>query len=175
MGDPAPGKAELDRANWLVAAHIQSDAVETAKIKDDAVDNDKLANITRGYVKVGGVSDAPTDLHASTDAQILIGDGTDVVSVAVSGDAAIASSGAVTIGADAITSTKADIFLSAETTGAGSATPIVHGLGASPPVFFPLVTEHATSADLNMSATADATNVYVTAAATVKFKVFAWL
>ena len=76
---------------------------------------------------------------------------------------------------DAVTAAKADTFLSAEVTGAGAASPTVHGLGASPSMFFPLVTEHATSADLNMSATADATNVYINAAATTKYKVFAWL
>jgi len=43
MGDPAPGKAELDRAGWLVAAHIQSDAIETAKIKDENVTEAKIA------------------------------------------------------------------------------------------------------------------------------------
>jgi len=76
---------------------------------------------------------------------------------------------------DAVTAAKADTFLSSEITGVGSASPEAHGLGASPSMFFPLVTEHATSADLNMSATADATNVYINAAATTKYKVFAWL
>ncbi len=71
-------------------------------INNDAVDNNKLANIARGSVKVGGGSNAPTDLDAKTDGQILVGDGTDINSVAVSGDVALANNGAVTIQANAV-------------------------------------------------------------------------
>jgi len=73
---------------------ISGDAVI---VKDDGITNAKLANITRGSVKVGGVADAPSDLVALTNAQILIGDGTDVVSVAVSGDVGIINDGTTTI------------------------------------------------------------------------------
>lgn len=78
---------------------IDTDAI---RVKDDGITNAKLANITRGSVKVGGVADAPTDLVALTDKQILIGDGTDVVSVAVSGDVTIANDGVTTIGTGAV-------------------------------------------------------------------------
>jgi len=71
-------------------------------IANDSVDNNMLANITRGSIKVGGASDAPTDLDAKTDGQILVGDGTDINSVAVSGDVALANNGAVTIQANAV-------------------------------------------------------------------------
>jgi len=66
-------------------------------IANDSVSNAKLANMTRGTVKVGGASDAPTDLDAKTSGQILVGDGTDVNSVAVSGDATLASNGTLTL------------------------------------------------------------------------------
>ena len=66
-------------------------------IANDSVDNNMLANITRGSIKVGGTSDAPTDLDAKTSGQILVGDGTDIASVAVSGDVTLAANGAVTI------------------------------------------------------------------------------
>ena len=72
----------------------------------DAVTNTKLANITRGSIKVGGIDNAPTDLNAKTDKQILIGNGTDVVSVAVSGDVTISNLGAVTIGNDKVSNAK---------------------------------------------------------------------
>ena len=94
--------------NAMIAAgavdttELATNAVETAKIADDAVTNNKLANITRGSVKVGGTSNAPTDLDAKTDGYILIGDGTDVNSVAVSGDVTIDNAGAVTIGAGVV-------------------------------------------------------------------------
>ena len=68
----------------------------------DSVENSMLANITRGSVKVGGASNAPTDLDAKTSGQILVGDGTDVASVAVSGDIALASNGAMTIQANSV-------------------------------------------------------------------------
>ena len=71
-------------------------------IANDSVDNNMLANITRGSIKVGGASDAPTDLDAKTDGQILVGDGTDVNSVAVSGDVTLANDGAVTIASNAV-------------------------------------------------------------------------
>ena len=71
-------------------------------IAADAVTNTKLANITRGSVKVGGGSNAPTDLVAKTSGQILVGDGTDVASVAVSGDVTLAANGAVTIASTSV-------------------------------------------------------------------------
>jgi len=81
------------------AAAIAANAVTTAKILDDNVTNAKLANITRGSVKTGGAADAPTDLNAKTDKYILIGDGTDIASVAVSGDVTISNAGVTAIGA----------------------------------------------------------------------------
>ena len=89
-----------------IFANLSGDATAAAggavTIANDAVDNDKLANITRGSIKVGGASNAPTDLDAKTDGQILVGDGTDINSVAVSGDVALANDGAVTIQANAV-------------------------------------------------------------------------
>ena len=71
-------------------------------IANDSVDNNMLANIAQGSVKVGGGSNAPTDLDASGDGKILVGDGTDINSVAVSGDISLANNGAVTIANDAV-------------------------------------------------------------------------
>ena len=85
-----------------VSSDVTIAAGGAATIANDAVDNNKLANITRGSIKVGGGSNAPTDLDAKTDGQILVGDGTDINSVAVSGDVALANNGAVTIQANAV-------------------------------------------------------------------------
>ena len=76
---------------------IADGAIDTVHIANDQVTNDKLANIARGSVKVGGASNAPTDLDAKTSGQILVGDGTDVVSVAVGGDATLAANGTLTL------------------------------------------------------------------------------
>lgn len=93
-------------ASAVETAKIAASAVTTAKIADDAVTNAKLANMTRGTVKVGGASDAPTDLDANNSGYILVGNGTDVASVAVSGDVTLASTGAVTIANDAVSNAK---------------------------------------------------------------------
>jgi hypothetical protein len=77
-------------------------------IGNDKVDNNKLANMTQGTVKVGGASDAPTDLDASGDGYILVGDGTDVNSVAVSGDVSLANDGSTQV---------TDLTISSETQG----------------------------------------------------------
>lgn len=90
----------------VTTTKIADEAITTAKILDDNVTNDKLANMTRGTVKVGGTSNAPTDLNAKDAGKILIGDGTDIKSVAVSGDVGISASGYVTIADNAITTAK---------------------------------------------------------------------
>ena len=89
-------------ANSVDSDQYVDGSIDTAHIADDQVTNAKLANITRGSIKVGGGSDAPTDLDAKTSGQILVGDGTDIASVAVSGDVTLAANGAVTIAANAV-------------------------------------------------------------------------
>jgi hypothetical protein len=77
----------------------------------DKVSNTKLANITRGSIKVGGASDAPTDLAAKADAQMLIGDGTDITSVAITGDITTINTGETAIGANKVTIAKVEAAL----------------------------------------------------------------
>ena len=90
-------------AGAVDATAIAANAVITAKILDDNVTNAKLANMTRGTIKVGGADDAPTDLDANNSGYILVGDGTDLNSVAVSGDITLATTGATAIGAGKVT------------------------------------------------------------------------
>jgi len=91
--------------NFDVLTTIGANDVVTASIADDAVTLDKLVNITRGSMLVGGAANAPTELAAKASGQILVGNGTDLKSVAVSGDVTIAANGAVTIGAKKVLST----------------------------------------------------------------------
>jgi hypothetical protein len=93
-------------AGAVNAAAIAANAVITAKILDDNVTNAKLANMTRGTIKVGGANDAPTDLDANNSGYILVGNGTDIASVAVSGDVTLAANGEVTIANDAVSNAK---------------------------------------------------------------------
>ena len=85
-----------------VSGDVAIAAGGAATIQADSVSNSMLENMTQGTIKVGGGSDAPTDLDAKTDGQILVGDGTDINSVAVSGDVALSNTGAVTIAANAV-------------------------------------------------------------------------
>jgi hypothetical protein len=89
-------------ANSVDSDQYVDGSIDEVHLANDAVTNAKLANISRGYIKVGGASDAPTDLNAKTSGYILIGDGTDLKSVAVSGNIAIAKTGAVTIANNAV-------------------------------------------------------------------------
>ena len=99
-------KITFSNVEDAIFGNVSGDATIAAggalTIATDSVENSMLANITRGSVKVGGASDAPTDLDAKTDGQILVGDGTDINSVAVSGDVTLANNGAVTIAANAV-------------------------------------------------------------------------
>ena len=87
-------------------ARAEMAAIGSTELQPDSVDNAKLANITRGSVKVGGAADAPSDLDAKTAGQVVMGDGTDVKSLAISGDATLAGTGALTIAGSAVTGPK---------------------------------------------------------------------
>ena len=99
-------KITFSNVEDAIFGNVSGDATIAAggalTIAADSVENSMLANMTQGTIKVGGGSNAPTDLDASTDGQILVGDGTDINSVAVSGDISLANNGAVTIAANAV-------------------------------------------------------------------------
>ena len=100
-------------------------------IADDAVTLDKMANITQGSIIVGGGSAAPTLLDAKTSAQILVGDGTDLASVAVSSDATLATNGALTIADNAVTVAKMAGLTSGNIiVGNASNNPVALGVGS---------------------------------------------
>jgi hypothetical protein len=63
------------------------------------------ASLTRGYVWIGDSDGDAAAVDAKTSGQILIGDGTDLNSVAVSGDVTISTAGAVTIANNAVETT----------------------------------------------------------------------
>jgi hypothetical protein len=88
---------------FIGSAIIKDDAITQDKIADDAVGVAQLEAITRGSLIVGGAANAPTLKDFKTSGQIPIGDGTDINSVAVSGDVTISSTGVTTIGANKIT------------------------------------------------------------------------
>jgi len=104
--DGTEKKITFSSVEDAIFANVSGDATVAAggalTIAADSVENSMLANMTQGTIKVGGGSNAPTDLDAKTSGQILVGDGTDIASVAVSGDIALASNGAMTIQANSV-------------------------------------------------------------------------
>lgn len=62
--------------------------------------------LAEGNILIGDSAGAGTSLDISTDTQIVVGNGTTATSVAVSGDATLANTGALTIAADAVTASK---------------------------------------------------------------------
>ena len=82
-----------------------------------AVTTAKMADLAQGSILVGGASDRPTALDAKTTTQILVGDGTDLKSVAVSGDATMTNAGVVAVNA---AHTEQVILVPIEALGAGA-------------------------------------------------------
>ncbi|MFA5409078.1 MAG: capsid cement protein, partial [Bacilli bacterium] len=83
-------------------------AIATEDLADGAVTLEKLYAIAQGSIIVGGDANAPTALAAGTSGQILIGNGTDLKSVAVSGDVTIDATGVTTIGAGKVDQRQTD-------------------------------------------------------------------
>jgi hypothetical protein len=72
-------------------------------IAAEAVTLAKMADLARGSIISGQTTgNRPTALDAKTSGKILVGDGNDLVSVAVSGDVTLAANGAVTIATGAV-------------------------------------------------------------------------
>ena len=77
-------------------------SVDTADLADEAVTVDKMEDLAQGSIWSGQALDRPAELAAETDAQILVGDGTDLNSVPVTGDISIDNAGLTAIGADKV-------------------------------------------------------------------------
>jgi hypothetical protein len=73
-------------------------AVLGGVIADEAITLGMMADLTRGSILTGQTSNnRPTALNAKTSGYILVGDGTDLASVAVSNDGRLAANGALTL------------------------------------------------------------------------------
>ena len=92
----------------VAADRIAANAVTTAKIADDAVTLAKMAGLAKGNIIYGDASGDPASVNlGAVDANLVVGDTTNGVAVvAMSGDATIAKTGALTIANDAITTAK---------------------------------------------------------------------
>lgn len=92
--------------------------------------------------------------------------------VPLSGDATIASTGALTIGTAKVDASKLAVFQSTEQTGDGNPQNVAHGLGASPTIVFVELTSVGTDG-ATVSYTKGSTNVVVTATSGAKYVVHA--
>ena len=76
-------------------------SIDGTAVTATAAELNLLDGITRGSI-LAGTAGGSAEIVAKTSGQILVGDGTDVASVAVSGDIALAANGAVTIQPNAV-------------------------------------------------------------------------
>lgn len=97
---PAKGALVIDITN----AKLYQNTGTASSATWNAVGDVAASEITlaEGSILQGNASGVATALAAGTSGQILVGDGTDLASVAVSGDVTLASSGAVTIATGAV-------------------------------------------------------------------------
>jgi len=99
-------RPSFDEVGIVSSDRLASDSVTTAKIADNSVELAKMYELATGSVIFGNASNRPTALSVA-DSTIVVGDSsTGLVSVAVSGDATLAKTGALTIASDAITTAK---------------------------------------------------------------------
>jgi hypothetical protein len=99
-------RPSFDEVGIVSSDRLASDSVTTPKIADNSVELAKMYELATGSVIFGNASNRPTALSVA-DSTIVIGDSsTGLVSVAVSGDATLAKSGALTIASNAVTTAK---------------------------------------------------------------------
>lgn len=108
----------------ITTVKILNDNVTTAKIADDNVTLAKIADLTgQGYIIRGGVAGDIEEHDASTAGQVLLGDGTDIVSTAVSGLFTLSGAGVATVAPYAISEQLyADLSTATNVGGAGQET-----------------------------------------------------
>lgn len=100
FADVTSGLAEISGNN------IVDDTITTAKISNSQITLAKNAALSaRGYMVRGTVNGAYQEFDAKTSGNILIGNGTDITSTAVTGDVTINGSGVTAIGAGKVTPT----------------------------------------------------------------------
>jgi hypothetical protein len=97
---------DISATSFIETGNIKDLAITEAKVADNAVTLAKMYELATGNVIFGNASNRPTALSVA-DSTIVVGDSsTGLVSVAVSGDATLAKTGALTIANSAVTTAK---------------------------------------------------------------------
>lgn len=105
-GQAGPGSLLFDYTNGQAYINTNTKASPTWTKLADAAGDIPLA---RGFILRGSSAGLAEAYDANNSGQILVGDGTDIASVAVSGDATLASTGALTLGAVVTGAKAADV------------------------------------------------------------------
>lgn len=93
-GQVSIGKAVVvDNNSKIDTIDITSLKLNGTAVTASATEINNLNGLTRGSIIVGGESDVTGKLDAKGDGKILVGDGTDLKSVSISGDATLANTG----------------------------------------------------------------------------------
>jgi hypothetical protein len=126
--------------------------------------------VSQGSVIIGDSNGAGTELDASGSGKVLVGNGTTAASVAVSGDATLASNGAVTLADDSISKAKLDYEVvevtvsTGQTSGTATVTEDAEILGYYPTgnqdQFVDNIAVSTTTLTLTLAAAATADNTY---------------
>lgn len=103
------GQIVVGNGTTLTSVAVSGDATlandGTLTVGAKAIDATKLT-VAEGSLFLGGADAVVAALDAKTDGYIIVGNGTTAASVAVSGDATLANTGAVTIANNAVTDAK---------------------------------------------------------------------
>ena len=101
-------RPSFDESGIIGSDRLASDSVTTAKITDDSVTLAKMAGLAKGNIIYGDASGDPAIVNlGAVDANLVVGDTTNGVAVvAMSGDATIIKTGALTIANSAVTTAK---------------------------------------------------------------------
>jgi hypothetical protein len=97
-------RPSFDEVGIVASDRLVTSSVTTAKIADDAVTLAKMAGLAKGNIIYGDASGDPASVNlGAVDANLVVGDTTNGVAVvAMSGDATITKTGALTIAAGVI-------------------------------------------------------------------------
>lgn len=100
--------ANYNGATWDVYFNpdlAQTEVVTNANLIDASITVGKMANLARGSILVGDVTNRPAAVDAKTVNYLLVGDGNDLASVESTGDVIIDDTGTATIQANAVENT----------------------------------------------------------------------
>lgn len=92
-GSSFTGPLKIKKSDGSKVTFVDADGQITGEIAD---------TLAQGSIYIGNASNITSELDISTDTQILVGNGTTATSVAMSGDATLANTGALTISEGAV-------------------------------------------------------------------------